>query len=714
MHFQQLVRRLSRVTSVAFLFSAIVNAPAQAPFIIYADGLVNGFDDWSYTTHNFANPSPVHSGSLSISVTANPYEAISFHHANFDTAFYTNFSFWVHGGTNGGQFLQVYAELNGVGQPPYALPTALTSNVWQQFTIPLNALGVANKSNFSRINIQLLPGPNGTFYVDDVQFGAKPAPALIPLTINATQALRPVDSRWFGVNLAVWDNNFDTSQSVSLLNEMGTRIVRLPGGSLSDEYHWASNISLANTWQWGTSFANFVHVITNANVNAQAIITVNYGTGTPAEAAAWVRHANVTNHFGFKYWEVGNENYGTWETDSNTFPHDGYTYAVRAATYMAQMRAADPTIKIGVPVVTGENSSVNGYTNHPIVNARTGQTNYGWTPVVLATLKSLGTTPDFLVHHVYPEYQSDSDPALLQASANWALDAADLRQQITDYFGSGGTNIELLCTENNADAGSQGRQSTSIVNGLYYADSLGQLMKTEFNGFVWWDFRNGTDTGGDFNSLLYGWRTYGDLGMVNGPTNRHPVFYAAKLMSYFARTNDVVLNATSTYSLLSVYAIRHASGAVSVLALNKDATTNFNGQILVNGFAPGSAATIFSYGIPQDEATRTNAVYALQDLATNSFSGAGANFTYSFPPLSLTVLNLVPSAPQLTTFSAPAGQFAFQLQGQANVRYVLQSSTNLMSWSAISTNLLSSSTLNVTNAISPGAPQKFWRAVWLP
>ncbi len=68
------------------------------------------------------------------------------------------------------------------------------------------------------------------------------------------------------------------------------------------------------------------------------------------------------------------------------------------------MKAADPTIKIGVPVVTGENSYDNGYTSHPAYNARTGRTNYGWTPVVLATLKSLGVTPDFLVYHVYPEY----------------------------------------------------------------------------------------------------------------------------------------------------------------------------------------------------------------------------------------------------------------------------------------------------------------------
>ena len=93
------------------------------------------------------------------------------------------------------------------------------------------------------------------------------------------------------------------------MKEAGLQILRFPGGSLSDEYHWLSNKSLTNTWTWSTSFSKFVNVATN--VGAQAFITVNYGSGTAAEAAAWVKHANVTNRYAFKYWEIGNECYGT-------------------------------------------------------------------------------------------------------------------------------------------------------------------------------------------------------------------------------------------------------------------------------------------------------------------------------------------------------------------------------------------------------------------
>jgi hypothetical protein len=333
--------------------------------------------------------------------------------------------------------------------------------------------------------------------------------------------------------------------------------------------------------------------------------------------------------------------------------------------------------------------------------------------VVLATLKSLGATPDVLVHHVYPEYLTDNDQTLLQAARNWAVDAADLRQQITDYFGAGGTGIELLCTENNADAGNQGRQSTSIVNGLYLADSLAQLMKTEFNSYIWWDLRNGSDTSGDFSSSLYGWRTNGDLGIIGNASTRYPTFYAFKLMHYFTRSGDTVLNATSDYSLLSSYAARKADGALALLVLNKNCAANLNAQITLTQFCPWSTATVRSYGIAQDEATRTNStIPGAQDIATNYFTGAGTNFTATFPPYSLTLFTFAPAAPKVQSVAATGGQFVFQLQGQSGVPYQIQSSTNLFSWTSNATITLAGTTSNLNNTVSSGA--KFWRAAWLP
>ena len=722
---RDLAGRQVLVYSVLVVALCAVNASAQSAFSIYYDSLTNAFQDWSWAPRDLNNASPVHAGTKSIRVSANFWEGIAFHHADFDSTAYASVSFWANGGT-GGQRIQIYGEYGSTTPAAYTVPGTLPVNTWQQYTIPLATLGIANKPNFHHLTFQLRnDGTTNTFYLDDIVFNANPPPALVNISLNTTQSVRTVDTRHFGVNLAMWDTFYDPpnhTTTTALMQEMGTTIVRMPGGSLSDEYHWGSNKTLTNTWEWSASFADMVRVNTNAGV--QAFIVVNYGSGTPQEAAGWVRHANITNNLGYKYWEIGNECYGSWETDTNAFHHDPYTYAVRASNYIAQMKAADPTIKIGVVSVPGEGSYSNQFNGmHPAYNSRTAQTNFGWTPIMLATLKSMNVTPDFLIHHVYPEYtdgnnpagSSDNDVTLLQSTANWAADSASLRQMITDYFGISGTNIELVVTENNSDAGAQGRQSTSLVNGLYYADSFGQLLKTEFKGFVWWDLRNGTDTSGFFNSSIYGWRTYGDLGLVNGLSTRHPTFYAAKLTQWFARPGDKILTPTSDYSYLSAFAARRANGSVSLFVVNKSMVTNLNAQVALTGFTPVAAATLRSYGIVNDEAARTNGPAASQDITTNSIANAGASFTYNFPKMSMTLFTLTPTAPTLATVTpAPASQFVFQLQGQKDVRYVIQSSTNLTDWASQSTNTLAINSLNITNAITPGASQNYWRAVWQP
>ncbi|MGO8678396.1 MAG: alpha-L-arabinofuranosidase [Limisphaerales bacterium] len=691
----------------------------QAPLPIYTDHLVNGFQDWSWAPHSLSNTAPVHSGANSISVSATAWQALALEQAGFDATLYAGLVFWAHGGSAGGQVLQVSARFGTSTGPGYALP-ALAANTWKQCVVPLSDLGAVDATSLNGFNIALSSGgAAGTFYLDDVEMTPRPAPALTHLSVDAASSLRTADTRWFGLNTAIWDSDLDTPQTVSLLEEMGTSVLRFPGGSISDEYHWSSNTTGTNTWAWATSFNMFARVA--ANAGAQAFITVNYGSGTADEAANWVRCSNVTNRYGLKYWEIGNENYGTWETDQNTYPNDAYTYATRAADYMARMKAVDPTIKVGVVVTPGEDSSINGYTNHPATNALTGQVHYGWTPVLLSTLRALGVVPDFLIHHVYPEWTaansiacSDSDPFLLQSTTVWAGDAADLRRQLTAYMGPAGAQVELVCTENNSDAGAQGRQSTSLVNGLYYADSLAQLMKTEFNGFIWWDLRNGSDTTGSFDPTLYGWRTVGDLGVVGGLTNRYPVFYAAKLMQYFARPGDAILNASSDYKLLSVYAARRADGALSCLVLNKDTLASFNAQIALTGFTPGSAATVRSYGIPQDTAAQTG--LGSPDIAQTNFVASGTNIAWTFAPLSMTLFTLAPAAPRLSVVPpAPlAGATVLvRLQGQPGTTYIIQSSTNLASWTSVSTNALgTNATLLLSQPLPAASRHTFWRAFW--
>jgi alpha-N-arabinofuranosidase len=716
--------RLPILPSICCLvLAAAQSVVAQANLPVYTDNLVNDFQDWSfYCTRSFVNTTApyVHSGTYSISVTiTNGSGSLYFHSPDFNTTPYTNLTFWINGGPTGGQHLQARAVINGNAATPFSLGT-LSANSWQQFVIPLSTLGAGNAANFDGIWIQIASGSSTpVFYVDDIQLSAAPAPTTVNLSVDAAQVLRSADARWFGVNTAVWDASLGNLAALPLLTNAGVLTLRWPGGSQSDaNYHWASDTAKNISFQ---SLAT--------NLGAQVFTTVNYGSGTSNEAAGWVLWANITNHCHFKYWEIGNECYGSWEQDNNTVAHDPYTYAVRAAGYMAMMRAADPTVKIGCVAVPGDTSYANNM-NHGVRNPHTGATNYGWTPVMLTTLSNLGVLPDFLIYHYYPQYtpttppwafpnpSPDSDPLLLQVSTNWAGDAATLRQELTDYIGAPGSNIELCVTENNSDSSLGGRQLSSVVNSLYMVDAMSELMKTEFNSYLWWDFENGTGTGGDTDSTIYGWRPNGDEGIVTvnfGPTttNNNPNFYGMKLMQYFVRPGDKVLQSGSSYQLLSAYGARKADGALAVLVINKDGTTNFNGQISLANYSPWTNATIYTYGMAQDNATKNGLSLALQDVAVTNTPVSGNPFTYSFPPYSMTVFVVPPAAPSLHAVSASGGSLVLQLQGQTGAPYVIQTSTDLLSWNPVSTNMLATSPMNVTNSFSPGSA-RFWRAYWKP
>ena len=165
------------VLAVALPVSVITNASAEPDLIVYVDGLSSGFIDWASAPHNVTNTSPVHSGNYSISVSPAGWQGLYLHHGNMDTTPYLNLSFWIHGGANGGQLIQVCALLGTNAQSEYPLP-ALEPDKWQQFTIPLARLSAADATNLSGLWFQRRGSnsPDGTFYIDDIQFDAKPGP----------------------------------------------------------------------------------------------------------------------------------------------------------------------------------------------------------------------------------------------------------------------------------------------------------------------------------------------------------------------------------------------------------------------------------------------------------------------------------------------------------------------------------------------------------
>ncbi len=520
--------------------------------------------------------------------------------------------------------------------------------------------------------------------------------AEIPITVNAGNTVRIIDGRIYGINTAVWDFQTGSTTNAALLTDMGMQVLRYPGGSLSNDYNWHTNRGVTNSsFQWVASPPKFATMA--ASLGAQACIAVNYGSGTPEQAAAWVAYCNASpgnlsllgidsmgrdwktvGHwaamragaplakddgfnflrigraapFGVKYWEVGNECYGSWEKDLHGtsgsglsgLPYDPFTYAQAFAVFAQKMRLADDSIHLGAVGITGQDSYPSA--THSVPNPNEGNALHrGWTPVVLTHLKALGVTPQFLVYHSYAQAPgAENDAQLLQASSTVSADAAGLRKMITDYFGSGGENIELQMTEVNSVYTTPGKQSVSLVNGLFMADMIGQISRSEFKACMWWDLRSGSDANQNNSPSLYGWRNFGTYGVLasgdrgDTPLNTpFPTFYAAKLLTRWGRHGDAVLSAASGSPLLAAHAARLADGRLALLVINKNPTADLSARISLSRFLPGSRdALIYQYAKANDLANA--------DLTVIPVNNVGASFTATFPSYSMNVIVL--AAPQ--------------------------------------------------------------------
>ncbi|HZL13400.1 MAG TPA: glycoside hydrolase family 44 protein [Verrucomicrobiae bacterium] len=223
------------------VLAAVLPLAVCANQIIYDDALESGWQDWGWATHSYTNASPVHSGDDSVSVTiANAWDGLQIVHASMDDSAYTNINFWLNGGS-GGQKLQVYGLLNIGGtvtaQSARFLIGPLVVGSWQQFKVPLSALGIAGQNNFSGFVIQdALGTTQPTFYVDDITLQSGPPPpsatnANVTVQIDALMNRHPINPLIYGVAFAT------TSSQLSDLNVP----IHRSGGNATTRYNWQIN-----------------------------------------------------------------------------------------------------------------------------------------------------------------------------------------------------------------------------------------------------------------------------------------------------------------------------------------------------------------------------------------------------------------------------------------------------------------------------------------
>lgn len=425
------------------------------------------------------------------------------------------------------------------------------------------------------------------------------------VTVNLRQTLSTVSPLALGVNAAVWDGNLQNAAIPGLLRADGVRVMRFPGGSTADNYHWQTNTLDDGSNAGNDSFDQFMQVV--RQVGATPIITVNYGSGTPEEAAAWVKYANVTRHYNIRYWEIGNELYGNgtygadWETDKHAL--GPASYANNSLQFIQAMKAVDPFIQIGL-VLTAPGNWPDGQTS--------ASSPQPWNDTVLPMACA---SADFVAVHWYPQGPGgETDAGLLGAPANGESTSVSytpsipsmvstLHSEINQYCGSHASSIKIMTTETNSVSYNPGKQTTGLVNALYLAEDYMTWLENGVTNVDWWDVHNSAVTGTNDSPTLYGTTDYGDYGLLSvGSPGEPPVdtpfpdYYGLQIVSRVVGPFDRIVAASSDQNAVQVFAVKKWDGSVAVLLINTDASASYNVSIAGLHIPGWSSATVYSYG----------------------------------------------------------------------------------------------------------------------
>jgi hypothetical protein len=423
-------------------------------------------------------------------------------------------------------------------------------------------------------------------------------PATVTVTVNANSVVSKVSHYVFGHNAAAWGGKLDqNAQAVKDISNLNPQIIRWPGGSMSDSYMWKATSKTtcpkdlpptydyqdlhygSNNSSWTMSVDNYYSLL--AKTNSTGVITVNYGyarygTGPdPARTAAkyaadWVRYDNGRT----KYWEIGNECFGSWESgykidkslnkDGQPEIITGDLYGKHCKIFIEEMRKAAKEvgndIKIGVV-------AMDSYVTWDV-------TQRDWNKGMMPHIADVA---DFIVvHSYYTPYDQNSNVATI---LNSAANTKNLMTYINDGLKTYAKHapLPIALTEWNIFA-TGSAQGVSYINGIHASLVLGELIKNSFGQGNRWDFVNGWSNG-DNHGLL----ADGEPG-INRYIPRAPFFYMYYFQKYFG---DKALQSTVAGSTDVVsYASEFYSGQSGIVLVNKG-TTEKVVTIALNNFKRG-------------------------------------------------------------------------------------------------------------------------------
>ncbi|MCF8224908.1 MAG: T9SS type A sorting domain-containing protein [Bacteroidales bacterium] len=400
----------------------------------------------------------------------------------------------------------------------------------------------------------------------------------VTISLDAEKVINKVPGYVYGNNMITWDNELTNSTTgMTDAKNLNAHVIRWPGGSLSDYYFWNQSFQdrptdipeTINPWygmdtpDWQMSVDEYYQFL--EDINCMGHIIVNYGYaryGTSEDpvakaahmAAEWVRYDNGRS----KFWEIGNENYGSWESGHQIDPDlnqdgqpeiiTGTLYGQHCRIFIDSMRAAavevGTDIKIGIVLFNAEESSYDP-----------NQTN--WNEQVLT---EVGELADFASVHTYftPKGENTSAARLLEL---YDIPGKIFEIATGDMLEVEKPQIPLAMTEWNIfSEGSM--QQVSFINGMLAAMVWGEFIEKGYGMANRWILTNAWNNGNDHGTFSRGGEPGVDL------YNPRPVFFYMYYFQKFFGDRMIFDTVTGNNDIIS-YASTFSSGETGIIIVNK-------------------------------------------------------------------------------------------------------------------------------------------------
>ncbi len=364
-------------------------------------------------------------------------------------------------------------------------------------------------------------------------------------------------------------------------------------------------------YQW--TFDKFMSYLDTMGTPAQAVICVNYGTGTAEEAAAWVYYANKVKKYNIKYWQIGNEMDGEWEIGG---PVNAYTYSEKYLQFAKAMKAVDPSIKILGPLASGLDKLSGEHDNRTWLESTIFK-------IGEAEKRDSCTYLDGIDFHCYPYWSSGAIKAQDMAIASdYVYNRSDsMLAWINRYLYKPDSTLVMI-SEFNATV-IMNILLKQTVNGIINANmNAGMAEKFGYRAMsLIWDSYEGGSNGKD--------GTHGSLSLFN-PSSKLamtiPYAPSSAFWGNFMVTNvwldphkqNYQIKVDSSHSGYLRYYGSATDKDARVLVLNLSTTDTFDVNIAMTGI-PYSKVECYSWGNREFNMIGTNSTsYALPNCGPSS------------------------------------------------------------------------------------------------